>query len=764
MADVYNPSDGLRNMTTFPTDPVDETAARNQFQSMFDQILAFHNTHLAENVQYTTTNDVNILALQTNKADKTEVDTLATVKANQTDLLVERARIDSFTALSAGSTTGDAELIDARVGADGVTYDNAGGAIRVQVSNLVDEINDLRTVTLLNGYDASDVTTGGMWHNSNGSFTASESWVAGNKYVKIKPNTDYSGWYYNGTIGASAGLMICWYDGNKKYISGQYAAGNIYHSPSNARYVRISVSTSTTNPIFTEGVVCEKYLPYGYEIAINNAITIPGMAEVNAEIDGLTADISSISPNNDVVCVRSGTQVQIKTNLANTDKIMAVNWIIGSSDNKGLDMDYCILAEPTTPDGAIATGTNYKYCGDDICPAFYNSSYRGGNHGQDGAFYVTQTSHGKTLADVGSTWIDANNRTYTLWWILDANRVGVVAETNDPAYPIDKTTPVSPLIHVSGATHMDNIVFTATASTQIRPNTNNHKVIIRNNLGKTLDADGMIKGEYIDIVEQYGIIDTTEMLKYLRNNVGLNTYESIYNDSIADEVLYQTTYRYFPSGCCVVSETITPLRAKIYVSTDGLVQAQSIGSDIYVPFTTYDSITNMGSTTVSFTSDKWRDAEFPPYKYYQFNVDNGFALGYCIDRGDGLPAVRKTSVADHAGSFYGPTQKNYPMYYNPTSPKPDLYGSSITGIAWRAPVIKSNNIAYTWYKIGNDYYMEIELFSVYDGSFELPEVFDGLRVTTLKASNTVNVLSDIVSAGSIYLRASGAGSLTLKLN
>ena len=52
------------------------------------------------------------------------------------DIQTQKARIDSLTTLTEGSTTGDAELIDGRTGADGVTYTNIGDAIRTQCGNL----------------------------------------------------------------------------------------------------------------------------------------------------------------------------------------------------------------------------------------------------------------------------------------------------------------------------------------------------------------------------------------------------------------------------------------------------------------------------------------------------------------------------------------------------------------------------------------------------------------------------------------------------
>lgn len=81
---------------------------------------------------------------------------------------VLEARMDEFSRLPDGSTTGDAELADIRVGANGKTYQTAGDAVRGQAAVLQETIR---------GFNSFDVFTDTEWpeHNYNGIVAKMES-------------------------------------------------------------------------------------------------------------------------------------------------------------------------------------------------------------------------------------------------------------------------------------------------------------------------------------------------------------------------------------------------------------------------------------------------------------------------------------------------------------------------------------------------------------------------------------------------------------
>lgn len=174
----------------------------------------------------------------------TQNDTIARQDADiveiKGDINVLDARVDQITNLPVGSTAGDAELIDARIGYKGYTYDNAGDAVRYQCGDLDSELmltaDAVGTANLGWKYG---ITLGKKL--SGGSLVDDATFVT-TDYIPVTPNGDY---HLTVTGSGTYELIRETYDNTQTLIANNtiYVSETDrgYTAPSNVYYVRFSV-------------------------------------------------------------------------------------------------------------------------------------------------------------------------------------------------------------------------------------------------------------------------------------------------------------------------------------------------------------------------------------------------------------------------------------------------------------------------------------------------------------------------------------------
>lgn len=157
-----------------------------------------------------------------NDINKTNIANLQSgLNTTNSNLASQTSRIDNLAHLEEGSTTGDAELIDARTSFDGTIYNNVGNAIRNSVTIVNNEIKNNEELAN-EKFDIGDYVfieditfTYGKYLKRNGSEQSYDGDAYVSSYVQVFPNETLK-------IYATSAAQACFYvffDINKNVIS-----------------------------------------------------------------------------------------------------------------------------------------------------------------------------------------------------------------------------------------------------------------------------------------------------------------------------------------------------------------------------------------------------------------------------------------------------------------------------------------------------------------------------------------------------------------
>lgn len=264
-----------------------------------------------ENEISTRENDVSSLNSSVDLLGETLEDEIS--NRESADTLIN-ARIDEIVSLPEGSTQGDAELMDIRIGANGITYSSAGDAVRGQVEELQDQIDQDRVNPLLYSIIREVKAYGNLWDSDKKAYgyyqsgtgtliPGGTSWYYSPTFFPVTPGDVIN---YNNTR-----PIITTYDAEGNFVASEQGSWSGYTIPATAAYARFSIAASSETGmyIFKDGTSINErsskpqlYIP---RLAVKKPPIIVAMAG-DGDYTSLTEALYDTADEHPDVVVRQG--------------------------------------------------------------------------------------------------------------------------------------------------------------------------------------------------------------------------------------------------------------------------------------------------------------------------------------------------------------------------------------------------------------------------------------------------------------------------
>lgn len=419
-------------------------------------------------------------------------------------------------------------------------------------------------------------------------------------------------------------------------------------------------------------------------------------------------------------------------------------------------------------------GVTVATLNDDVAPARLDTTTVGGNHGYSKSI-LTANAHGKTVADIGSTWVSQDGGDCVLIDVVNTNTLYITRKGSNAALNSAQLI----FTHKSGATNTATINATSTVQGQWYPSIKklSHRCFVDGSkveLGKDVTLSF---NDDVVVSETYEILSRASMIQQHIDNIGtrLTSYEN------AQSVLGVTNnYRFDNYGGITIEAEYVVLAA---MTLDDLMMIQSIirsfsgGTSYYVPKvkpivaggTTYDfeNIVNISGGLAGnaiFTPSDVKDGENAPDRAIQLSANYGFALGYLPVLDADYTAKKLNATVWH---MYIPSSslKVYPYLISKGSHAVDV-GTSYACVAYRQYFKRKagETAVYPVYSRFGDY-LYMHWHSAGLKRVELPESLMGRAFTISEKSPNVTLISKV--AGSIItanITDSASAYLVLKFD